>query len=136
LPLCVLLNVFIGGIFMHSWQRIKYATEWGFFFGIISWLLSTGFSSHIPTWGVWGIILSRTVMGFISGAVFWNVQWLFRGVIIGLAINIPCGIAAAILGAGWAQGFWPMLISGIIFGILIEWILKRQDAREESEKGD
>ena len=121
---------------MQSWQRIKYAAEWGFFFGIISWLLSTGFSSHIPTWGVWGIILSRTVMGFISGAVIWKISWILRGIIISLLVNIPCGIAAALLGAGWEKGFWPMVISGIIFGVTTEWILKRHDQREKLEEGD
>jgi len=114
---------------MQSWQRIKYAIEWGFFFGIISWLLSTGISSHIPTWGVWGIILSRTIMGFLSGAFIWEMPWLLRGVLISLVVNIPCGILTVVLGVEFLTGFMSFVISGLIIGILIEWILARQDLK-------
>ncbi|RKY82843.1 hypothetical protein DRQ07_00140 [candidate division KSB1 bacterium] len=114
---------------MQSWLRIKYAIEWGFFFGIISWLLSTGISSHIPTWGVWGIILSRTVMGFLSGAFIWKMPWLLRGVLISLAVNIPCGFVTMLLGVGLVTGFLSFVISGLIIGVLIEWILARQDLK-------
>jgi len=103
---------------------VKSATEWGFFFGVVSWLLATGISNKIPAWGVWGIILSRTLMGFIIGIVRWEFSWWARGLVLGAIINLPLGIVVRLLGVGWGQGFWPMLVSGIVFGFLVELALR------------
>jgi len=121
---------------MQPWQRIKYGLEWGFFFGVVSWLLSTGISSHIPTWGVWGIIISRTLMGFLSGAFILNYAWALRGILIAAAVNIPFGIIAVLLGTGWTRGFWPFLISGLLIGVLMEWIMKRNDEKINAKPGE
>ena len=105
---------------MIQWKRVKSATEWGFFFGVVSWLLATGISNRIPAAGVWGIILSRTLLGFIVGIVKWEFSWWVRGLVLGAAVNLPLGVLVRLLGVGWGQGFWPMLVSGMVFGLLIE----------------
>ena len=92
---------------MIQWKRVKSATEWGFFFGVISWLLATGISNKMPAWGVWGIILSRTLMGFIIGIVRWEFVWWLRGLILGAAVSLPLAFVLRFLGVGWGQGFWP-----------------------------
>ena len=109
---------------MTRWKRIRSATEWGFFFGVISWLLATGISNRIPALGVWGIILARTLMGFLIGVVRWEVPWWARGLVLAAAVNLPLGIVVRLLGVGWGQGFWPFLISGLVFGVCIELVLR------------
>ena len=111
---------------MIQWKRVKSATEWGFFFGVISWLLATGISNKIPAWGVWGIILSRTLMGFVIGIVRWEFVWWLRGLILGAAVSLPLAFVVRFLGVGWGQGFWPYLVSGIVFGLLLEVALRRK----------
>lgn len=120
---------------MIQWKRLKSATEWGFFFGVVSWLLATGITNKIPTAGVWGIILSRTLMGFIIGYVKWGFPWWARGLIIGAVLNIflgaivkiPLGEAVHQIGFGWIRGFWLMLITGMVFGLLTELALRHRD---------
>jgi len=111
---------------MIQWKRVKSAAEWGFFYGVISWLLATGISNKIPTWGVWAIILSRTLLGLILGLVRWEFPWWARGLLLGTAVNLPLAGVVRWLGVGWSQGFWPMLVSGIVFGVLIELALKHK----------
>lgn len=116
---------------MARWQRVKSACEWGFFFGIVSWLLATGITNKIPAVGVWGIILSRTLMGFIIGIFKWEFLWWARGLILGAVLNLPLGLVAMQFGFGWDTGFWPTLVSGMIFAMLIEWILKKKQNPSE-----
>ena len=118
---------------MVRWKRIRTATEWGFFYGIISWLLATGFSNKIPAWGVWGIILSRMIMGCIIGFVRWEMAWWARGLLLGFLINIPMGLIVVFLGVRWTIGFIPMLITGMLFGLLIELSLRHK--KEERKAG-
>ena len=104
---------------MIQWKRVKSAVEWGLFFGIISWLLATGITNKIPTIGVWGIILSRTLMGFIIGYVKWKIPWWVRGLIIGgglnlilsLVVKIPLGDVVQRICFIWGRGFWMMMIT-------------------------
>ena len=127
---------------MDNWRRVKSATEWGFFYGIISWLLATGITNKIPTIGIWGIILSRTLMGFIIGYVKWEFPWWARGMIIGGVLNlilsglvrIPLGVIMSRIGFGWFRGFWLMLITGVVFGLLIELALRHKQLRSLLEK--
>ena len=118
---------------MSHWRRIKSAAEWGFFYGIISWLLATGISNKIPTWGVWAIILSRVLLGVLIGIIRWEYPWWARGMLMGSIVNLPLAFIIRTLGVGWVQGFWPMFISGIIVGLLIEVSLRYGSAKE---KGD
>ena len=118
---------------MVQWKRVRTATEWGFFYGIISWLLATGISNKIPAWGVWGIILSRTIMGTIIGFVRWDFPWWARGLLLGLGINIPMGFIVLLLGVRWEIGLLPMLISGMLFGFLIEFSLRPRSKKREPD---
>ncbi len=112
---------------MFQWKRVKSATEWGFFLGVLSWLLSTGISNKIPTAGVWAIILSQTLAGFIIGTVHWNESWWIRGLTIGGIVNIPLAILSVRWpGFNYANGFWPAIITGMICGFFIEMVLKRK----------
>lgn len=116
-----------------DWKRVKSATEWGFFFGIISWLLATGISNEIPGWGVWGIILSRTLLGFIIGILRWNFPWWKRGLIVGAAVNLPLAFVIRDLGVSWRQGFWPYWISGILAGFFLEVALRKRKVVDKDE---
>ncbi len=120
---------------MIQWKRVRTATEWGFFYGIISWLLATGISNKIPGWGVWGIILSRTVMGCIIGFVRWDFPWWARGLSLGLGINIPMGLAVLLMGVRWEYSILPMLVTGMVFGLLIELSLRPRRKDKVSESG-
>lgn len=116
---------------MIRWKRVKSASEWGFFFGILSWLLATGISNKIPAWGVWGIILSRTLLGFIIGFLSWDFVWWARGLILGTAVSLPLAFVVRFLGVGWGQGFWPFLVSGVVCGFFLELVLRKN--REEEK---
>lgn len=116
---------------MLDWKRIRSASEWGFFYGVVSWLLATGFSNKIPVWGVWAIILSRTLMGCLMGMFPVKLSWWIDGLIIGLGLNLI--FAFIVLVIGYGIGFWPMLLTGILFGVLIEWSLHLKDKEEAKE---
>ena len=118
---------------MSLWKRVKPAVEWGFFFGVVSWVLASGISNKIPTWGVWGIILSRTFLGLIIGFIKWDILWWARGILIGIAVNLPLAFVVQSLGAGWGKGFWPFLISGVLFGFLIEFVLRRRSLEDTAD---
>jgi len=127
---------------MTHWRRLKSAMEWGFFLGVVTWLLATAISNKIPTIGIWGIILSRLLLGFIIGALGWEFPWWSRGIIIGAALNIllslmfklPLGPIFRDIGWGWLHGFWLMLISGMVFGVCIELALKHKQRAFQMEK--
>ena len=129
---------------MVHWKRVKSATEWGFFFGIVTWLLATGITNDIPAIGIWGIILSRTLMGFIIGYIRWEYAWWARGLIIGGALNIvlsvivkiPLGDFIQSVGFGWIRGFWMMLITGMAFGVLTELALRHREAQLRAEQSE
>ena len=112
---------------MVQWKRVKSATEWGFFYGIVTWLFATGITNKFSSAGVWGIILSRTLMGFIIGVIKWKFPWWARGLIVGVVVNLVFEAIAKIpmefirrFCFGWTSGFWLMLITGMLFGLLIE----------------
>ena len=114
---------------MIDWKRVRSATEWGFFYGIVSWLLSTGFSNKIPVWGVWSIILSRTILGLIIGILPIKFSWWLDGLVIGFGLNLIFALIVW-LGLGYTIGFWPMLVTGVIFGVLIEWSLHSKEKND------
>jgi hypothetical protein len=127
---------------MTHWRRVKSASEWGLFFGICSWLAATAISNKIPTIGVWGIILSRTLMGFIIGYIKWEFPWWGRGLIIGGGLNVvlsfvfklPLSGAFQNIGWGWIHGVWLMVISGMIFGVGIELAVRHREAHLKAEQ--
>ncbi len=106
---------------MTRWKRIKSAVGWGFFYGLCSWVLASGVTNKIPTAGVWGIILSQTLLGLIIGVVDLNIPWWIRGLSLGCIVNLPLGLLALHSSMVWSKGlFWPFVLSGILFGFLIE----------------
>ena len=113
-------------------RRVKSGLEWGFFLGICTWLLATGVSNRIPTWGVWSIILSRTLMGFLSGVVKWDIVWWIRGLLFGLAVSLLHGfVVIQWADFGWLNGFLPALVTGAVVGIVIERALQHQPVQEQ-----
>ena len=103
-----------------DWKRVRSGFNWGLFYGIITWLLATGITNKYSNLAVWLIILSRTVMGVVIGLFQWEMKWWLRALIIGAVFNIPLAVLVALLGFGWNPWFWPILISGMVFGVLIE----------------
>ncbi len=119
-----------------NWKRVKSSVEWGFFFGVVTWLFATGITNRIPTVGVWGIILSRTLAGYLLTVIVWDMPWWARSALIGGALNLvltgffrlPLGETFQHIGFGWLRGFWMMLITGVLFAVLNELALRRKDA--------
>jgi len=117
---------------MTRWKRIKSALEWGLFYGIITWLAATAITNRISAAGVWGILLSRMLMGFLLGYFTLKMPWWLQGILAGIVVNAVFGILSLLPGViksffyGWIIGFWLMLISGMIIGVLIMISLRRR----------
>jgi len=118
---------------MTRWRRVSFLVQWGIFFGILTWLAGTAITNKFPAIGVWGIILSRALMGFIIAYFNIKLVWWMRGAAVGLVVNLVFGgLALAVSGAvqnfffGWVIGFWLMLITGVIIGPLMELTLRHK----------
>ncbi|MEJ2628128.1 MAG: hypothetical protein P8078_06205 [bacterium] len=109
-----------------EWRRLRSGAGWGFFYGIITWLLATGITNDYSNGAVWSIILSRTLMGALIVLISFDLVWWIRAGIIGLGFNIIMGAVIAFLGYGWNPWFWPLVISGIVFAILTEFALRKK----------
>lgn len=118
---------------MTGWKRIRSGIEWGFFFGVISFVIAFSISNKIPTWSIWAVILSRVLLGVIVGFVQYDMQWWLRGALVGAAVNLPLAYITIRLGAPVHQGFWPMLVTGIIFGVLLEMVLRPKKERPKEK---
>jgi hypothetical protein len=106
---------------MTRGKRIQSALGWGFFYGICSWVLASGVTNKIPTLGVWGFILSQTILGLIIALVKWNIPWWARGIALGAAVNLPLGLLMRFSAAEWTRPvFWPFVLFGVLAGFLIE----------------
>jgi hypothetical protein len=116
---------------MIVWKRVKSASEWGFFFGVVTWLLASG-STNTFTWKqVWAVIIVRTLMGLAIGILPWKTAWWIRGLVVGAVLNIPFAFVVQTPGFGWIKGFWPALISGLVFAVLIELVLKHKEKSQD-----
>jgi hypothetical protein len=113
-------------------RRVKSGLEWGFFLGICTWLIATGVSNRIPTWGVWSVILSRTLIGLLTGIVKWDAAWWIRGLLFGLVVSLPHGFVVLLWpDFGWLNGFLPAQISGMVVAVVIEGILRHRTIQEQ-----
>jgi hypothetical protein len=112
---------------MTQWQRVKSAAGWGLFLGICDWVLASGITNKIPREGVWAIILSQVLLGLIISFVRWSAPWWVKGILFGIAVNLPLGICIRQFGPVWGTLlFWPLLATGVIIGIFIEWVMKKK----------
>lgn len=123
---------------MKDWRKIKSGAEWGLFYGIITWLAFTALTNHIPALGIWGMIVSRIVIGVLSAWLIWDKAWWLRGLVWGVAGHVPFALLALIpLGGayrsfffGWHQGWVLMLVTGLIIGVLVELSMRHYDKQE------
>ncbi len=99
-------------------KRIISATIWGVIFGFISWGLVQIFGD-VPLSGATAIIFSRALLGFVIGISIWKITWWLHGSLLGLFFSLPLGFIAIWVGFGWG-GFALTLVTGIVFGFLIE----------------
>ena len=118
---------------MTRFRRVSLLLQWGVFYGIITWLAATAITNKFPAAGVWGIIVSRALMGFLIGYFEIKLMWWIRGIAVGLVVNLAFGGLAFIVNGdlqnfffGWVIGFWLMLITGIIIGPLMELTLRHK----------
>ena len=126
---------------MTRWRRVSYLVQWGVFFGLLTWLAATAITNKFPAAGVWGIIVSRMIMGFIIAYFTFKMPWWLRGALVGLIVNLVFGgIAFMVSGDlqnfffGWVIGFWVMIISGILIGPAMELTLQnKMKAPEEKD---
>jgi len=122
-------------------KRVVSATIWGVVFGFISWALAM-IGKAVPASGVVTIILSFSVMGFVIGISAWKIRWWIHGFLMGLIIILPSSFGAIWAGRGWGAGFIPTIVTGIVFGFLIELLttvvfkaeMREGKAKEEPEK--
>jgi hypothetical protein len=140
----LLQTVCIGtviGLILELWirpelRRVRSAINWGFFFGVLTWLLITAISNAIPDIGVRTLVIYGALLGFFIGIIPWEFPWWIRGPFFGAALNSLMGLLARLLhggffqeiGFGWNHGFWMMMVSGIIFGFCIELALRHRQA--------
>ena len=118
---------------MTRWKRVSLLLQWGVFYGIITWLAATVITNKFPAIGVWGIIVSRALMGFLIAYFEIKLVWWMRGIAVGLAVNLVFGGLAFVFSGdvqnfffGWVIGFWLMLITGIVIGPLMELSLRHK----------
>jgi hypothetical protein len=106
---------------MIKGKRVKSALGWGIFYGICSWILAWSVSNKISNAGVWGLILTQTLLGLLIGLVTLKIPWWLRGLLLGAAVNLPVGFYLLHTPFVWTRGlFWPFVVSGVLFGVLIE----------------
>src|SRR4030042_6287697 len=123
---------------MDRWRRLKSASEWGFFYGVITWLLATGITNKMPAIGVWAIILSRVIIGVLISEVRLDHLWWLRGAAVGAGVNLVFWIFSCISAEwiakvffAWRMGFWLMMISGVFIGLIIEITIQRRKEQVE-----
>jgi drug/metabolite transporter (DMT)-like permease len=116
-------------------KRIRSATEWGLFFGVLSWLLATAVTNQIPGWGVLAIVLDRAVTGTVLGIMDSGRQWMWKGALAGGIIGLP---------VAWMSWFWPefntapalayMILSSVLSGFFINLVLHRRKSQEAASE--
>ena len=128
---------------MSKFKFIRSGIEWGLFYGILTWISFTVITSKTPNAGVWGMIISRVIQGGLSAFFPYQLKWWMRGLIWGAAIQLvfSLGLVLPESGAGlffyaWKHGYFLMLLSSLVFGVLIEFHLERRKLFLEEEGRD
>jgi hypothetical protein len=108
---------------MSRWKKIKSVIEWGFFLGVVSWVLATGLSNKIPAVGIWVIIFSRVALALSHFFVTYRSSWWMRSILLGLPANAVLALLASYAAFGGMKGFLLLWIAGIGCSFVMEWIL-------------
>jgi len=104
-------------------RRILVATGLGAVFGIQSWfLVKYGFGASVPWYGLAGILLAQTLLGFSAGATAGATRWWKRGLLFGLVFSIPPAFGAHAPGLRWAPYGAAVITAGLAAGLLIAFI--------------
>jgi hypothetical protein len=109
---------------MSGWKKIKSVIEWGFFLGVVCWILATGLSNKIGAIGIWVIILSRVALALAHQFIPMRSEWWMRSIVLGLPINVVLALLSSWAAFGGMKGFWLLWIAGIGCSFVMEWILK------------
>jgi len=121
-------------------KRVVSSTIWGVIFGFVCWGLLR-ISGTLPAVAAVSVILYMSLLGFIIGISAWKLPWWLHGGLLGLFFSLPSGFAYVWAGAGWGAGFAMMVVAGVVFGVLIEFITSvlfgakmREEGKEEERK--
>jgi hypothetical protein len=109
---------------MSHWKKLKSVIEWGFFLGVVSWILATGLSNKIGAAGIWVIIFSRVALALAHEFIPLAYGWWKRSLILGLPVNAALAAFASWVAFGGMQGFVLLWITGIGCSFVVEWILR------------
>jgi hypothetical protein len=102
-----------------SAKRLILSTLLGALAGVVCYLLSKGNMTYTSGM-IAGVILNRTLIGFVIGISGWKktVYWL-HGIIIGLIVTSLMAVYASL------QGAIMLLVAGAVYGLLIELIVTK-----------
>jgi hypothetical protein len=102
-----------------SVKRVILSTLLGVVAGIVCYLLSRGNMAYTSGM-IAGVILNRTLIGFVIGISGWKkMPYLLHGIIIGLIVTSLMAVYASL------QGAIMLLIAGAVYGLLIELIVTK-----------
>ena len=102
-----------------SAKRVILSTLLGVVAGIVCYLLSKN-EMAIDQAMMAGMVLNRTLIGFVIGISGWKkIPYLLHGMIIGLIVTSLMAVYAPFMGAIM------LLIAGAVYGLLIELIITK-----------
>jgi hypothetical protein len=108
---------------MSRWKKIKSVIEWGFFLGVVSWVLTTGLSNKIGAVGIWVIIFSRVALAMAHFFIPYRTSWWMRSLLLGIPLNAALALIASYAAFGCMKGFILIWVAGIACSFVMEWIL-------------
>jgi hypothetical protein len=112
---------------MTTWQRVKSAAGWGLFLGLCDWVLASGIVRKMPTDAVWAVVFAQTLLGTVVGIEKWKAAWWVKGLVLGLAFNVPLALGLYFFRPDWGRPLLlPLLVSGIVIGLVVERMMGRK----------
>jgi hypothetical protein len=113
---------------MTAWQRVKSAAGWGLFLGLCDWVLASGIVRKMPTDAVWAVVIAQTLLGLVVGVEKWKAAWWVKGLVFGLAFNVPLALGLHFFRPEWGKPlFFPLLVSGTAIGLFTVWVTRRKN---------
>ena len=102
-----------------STKRVILSTLLGVLAGIVCYLLSRGNMTYTSGM-VAGVILNRTLIGFVIGISGWKkIPCWLHGMIIGLIVTSLMAVYASL------QGAIMLLVAGAVYGLIIELVVTK-----------